>query len=177
MNVKLKKSSGQRKLIFKKKEWDKLQKFCTGGYPKEVCGLLLGKLGNELRSENKVIRVEFLKNVLDSKYPAKRLKELIKTNAAFKQMRGHGKREFMIDPEKHYQKVFRAERKGLDLIGIFHSHPDCPAKPSIIDRSQPFLTGWSSLIMSIYKNKFKEAKSWFRKIENSAFQEEKIVVE
>ena len=60
-----------RELFFEKKEWEKLREVCEEGYPREVCGLLFGKPG-----ENKVLRVEALENILQEKH-AKRLKELV----------------------------------------------------------------------------------------------------
>ncbi len=39
---------------------------------------------------------------------------------------------FEIDPETIFRAFNEAEHRGLDLIGLFHSHP-APATPSSID--------------------------------------------
>lgn len=166
-------------LIFEKKEWMKLQEICVRGYPKEVCGLLFGRSGNGEESENRVVKVQLLENILNGRHP-ERMDELIRMNAISlnkERALSGGNYEFMIDPQEHYKKITEAERKGLDQIGLFHSHPDHPAVPSATDASQPFLAGWSNVIVAIHQGKFKEAQSWFREKENSAFQKEKILVE
>lgn len=168
-----------RKLIFDKKEWGKLQKVCEEGYPKEVCGLILGKVDISSDSQKKVARIECLENILNGKHP-QRLAELVRAEAISiskeRAVQG-GNFEFVIDPQEHYEKVLKAQSEGLDQIGIFHSHPDHPAMPSATDASQPFLAGWSNIIVAVHKGKFKEARSWFREIEDSTFQEENIFVE
>ena len=39
---------------------------------------------------------------------------------------------FEIDPEKFASAFFEAEKEGLELVGLFHSHP-APVTPSSID--------------------------------------------
>ena len=170
-------------LVFDKGEWKKLKSVCEKGYPKEVCGLLLGESQNphgiEKKPGEKISRIEVLENILNGKH-SKRVEELLKRGTisidSERALKG-GYFEFYIDPQEHYQKLSRALARGLDQIGVFHSHPDHPAIPSTTDASQPFLAGWSNLIVAVRKGKFKEARSWFRATENSSFQEQKILLE
>ena len=73
--------------------------------PIEACAMLFGKMSH---AEAVVKKVNFTPNKLQS--PAK----------------------FEIDPEKIAAAFTEAEKKGLEFIGLFHSHP-APAIPSSID--------------------------------------------
>lgn len=53
---------------------------------------------------------------------------------------------FEIDPETFASAFTEADKKGLDFIGLFHSHP-APAKPSLIDLK--YMKLWSSAIWLI----------------------------
>src|SRR3989338_8357507 len=162
-----------RKLVFEKKEWEKLKKVCEEGYPKEVCGLLFS------RSGSKVERIETLTNILTGAH-RKRLEALIQVGAVSlnkERASKEGDFEFVIDPSEQNKVILLAAKEGFDQIGLFHSHPDHPAIPSPTDVSQPFLSGWSNIVVSVDKGKFKEARSWYRQSEDAAFQEEKILVE
>jgi proteasome lid subunit RPN8/RPN11 len=73
--------------------------------PIEACALLFGKMSSD---EAVVAKIELATNKLQS--PVK----------------------FQIDPEKVVAAFTEAEKKGLEFIGLFHSHP-APAAPSSID--------------------------------------------
>ena len=49
---------------------------------------------------------------------------------------------FLITPEDYLKAELKADSLGLSLIGVFHSHPDCPNVPSDYDRewAQPFFS-------------------------------------
>ena len=57
----------------------------------------------------------------------------------------------------------RAERhalsRGLDLLGIYHSHPLHPAIPSEHDRSQA-MPWFSYIILSVEENAIVDLTSW-----------------
>ena len=61
------------------------------------------------------------------------------------------------------------------LIGVFHSHPDHPNKPSEFDMewAQPF---FSYIITSVDTGKAIESKSWRLLDDRSRFEEEKIKI-
>ena len=169
---------GMRTLFFNISEWNRLQKICEQGYPKETCGLLFGRSDGSEGTSKRIVKAELLANILNGNH-SDRLEELMRAGAismSRERIKGGGFLEFVIDPVEHYQKVSIAQKEGLDQIGIFHSHPDHPALPSGTDSSQPFLAGWSNVIVAVHLGKFREARSWFRETENSDFQEEKILV-
>src|SRR5262245_30129455 len=41
---------------------------------------------------------------------------------------------YLITPQDMLRGENAAARRGLDVVGIFHSHPDHPAEPSLMDR-------------------------------------------
>ena len=73
--------------------------------PVEACAMLFGKLSH---AEAVVEKVVFTPNRLQSQF------------------------KFEIDPEKVAAAFTEAEEKGLEFVGLFHSHP-APAVPSSID--------------------------------------------
>ena len=45
----------------------------------------------------------------------------------------HSSVEFEADPWHVVQAHVSAEKYGLDVVGVFHSHPSCPPAPSTMD--------------------------------------------
>ena len=83
---------------------------------------------------------------------------------------------FLISPEDYLQAELTADRMGLSLIGVFHSHPDHPNQPSEYDRewAQPF---FSYIITTVREGKATESRSWRLLEDRSKFEEEIISVE
>ncbi len=89
----------------------------------------------------------------------------------------------MEESEKHNRvlivpkDVLRAERyareKKLDVIGYYHSHPDCAAVPSQFDLDHA-LPVWSYIIVSVEKGKAADVRSWEMENDRSKFNEEEI---
>lgn len=71
----------------------------------EICGLLLGNVEGDV---GVVEEIRFGKNIKSSTV------------------------EFEIDPTDLYEVLTYAEKKGLEVVGMFHSHP-ASAKPSKLD--------------------------------------------
>ena len=80
---------------------------------------------------------------------------------------------YLITPEDYLKAELEADRLGLNLIGVFHSHPDHPNRPSEFDRdwAQPF---FSYIITSVDSGKAVESRSWRLLEDRSQFVEEKI---
>jgi proteasome lid subunit RPN8/RPN11 len=80
---------------------------------------------------------------------------------------------FEISAKAYLQAERFAEEECMSLLGVYHSHPDHPAVPSVKDRenAQPY---FSYVILSIWNKKFGGVRSW-RLTENRAqFEEEAI---
>jgi proteasome lid subunit RPN8/RPN11 len=66
-----------------------------------------------------------------------------------------------------------AESKGLEVVGVFHSHPDHPARPSDTDREWA-LPWYSYVITSVESGEAQRTSSWRLKEDRSGFQKERI---
>ena len=80
---------------------------------------------------------------------------------------------YMITPQDMLHGENEAARRGVDVVGIFHSHPDHPAEPSVMDRdwALPF---FSYIITSVQKAQAVVSRSWLLREDRSAFDEETI---
>jgi len=80
---------------------------------------------------------------------------------------------YLITPEDYLKAELTADRLGLSLIGVFHSHPDHPNRPSEFDRewAQPY---FSYIITSVQSGKALESRSWRLAEDRSQFIEERI---
>lgn len=83
------------------------------------------------------------------------------------------KNRVLISPKD----VLRAERyareRKLDVVGYYHSHPDCAAVPSQYDLDHA-LPVWSYIIVSVLQGKAADVCSWEMENDRSKFNEEEI---
>lgn len=84
------------------------------------------------------------------------------------------RRRFVIDPLDYLQAERKVERNGMDLLGVFHSHPDHPATPSEYDlrSAQPF---FSYVIASVNKGVLGEIRSF--RLNEDHFESEQVIIE
>ena len=82
---------------------------------------------------------------------------------------------FLITPEEYLKAELTADKLGLSLIGVFHSHPDCPNIPSEYDRewAQPF---FSYVITRVDEGKAVNSRSWRLIEDRSKYEEEEIKI-
>ncbi|MCR4320525.1 MAG: M67 family metallopeptidase [Candidatus Brocadiaceae bacterium] len=116
-------------------------------YPYECCGLLIGTD----TSEKKVVEVRPVQN-----------KNAERTHDRYEI---EGKEFVKIDKE--------ASKKGLQIIGIYHSHPDHPAIPSAYDTEHAW-AGYSYMIAAVEKGEAIDIRSWLFNEEKKQFEEEEI---
>ena len=119
-------------------------------YPFECCGFILGHF-----IDKKSIGTEYIA-VPNTKEENK-------------------KRRFLIDPMAYQDAEDLADKKGLSIISIVHSHPDHPDKPSEFDRNHAW-PGFSYIIMSIKKGVSAGYRSWKLDQDRTKFIEEKITI-
>lgn len=83
---------------------------------------------------------------------------------------------FLITPEDYLKAELKADGLGLSLIGVFHSHPDCPNVPSEYDRewAQPF---FSYIITRVDEGKAVNSRSWRLVEDRSKYEEEEIKIQ
>ena len=80
------------------------------------------------------------------------------------------KRRFVISPKDYMKGEQFAEENNVQLLGIYHSHPNHPAVPSEHDRvaAQPF---FSYVIISVQNGIVDHTRSWVLN-DNFQFEEE-----
>jgi proteasome lid subunit RPN8/RPN11 len=123
-------------------------------YPNECCGVMIGRdVSNTDRSVSRIVE---------------RLQPL--TNSFEKEEQYH---RFRLDPLEYIQVEKTAGAEGKLVLGFYHSHPDCPARPSEYDRQH----GWpfySYVIVSILKRQPADMTSWLLDETTEQFGQEEI---
>ncbi|MDR2772321.1 MAG: M67 family metallopeptidase [Elusimicrobiota bacterium] len=104
-------------------------------YPYECCGALIGVLDGDVRDVKEILPIGN-----ERKGEAQR-------------------RRFLITAEELAKVEIKIAKKGLDILGFYHSHPDHPSRPSKYDEdfALPF---YSYAIISVEKGKPTELTSW-----------------
>ena len=103
-------------------------------YPKECCGVLLGQLAED------VVRV----------------KKVVQARNANVERAGD---RYEIPAEDMLRADALARLRHWDIVGIWHTHPDHPARPSITDRALAW-DGWSYLILAVNAQGVQAIRSW-----------------
>ena len=136
-------------------------------YPHECCGLLLGKRNQEYKTLVEVVATE-------NTWSAQAITSFqeIDTNL---DLGTNKSSHYTIAPEVMLRIQKQARDRQLDIIGIYHSHPDHPAIPSEFDRVCAWQT-YSYMIVSVPQGKADELLGWSLD-NNHHFQPEEIVVE
>ena len=82
---------------------------------------------------------------------------------------------YLITPEDYMKAEMKAAELGVVLIGVFHSHPDCPNIPSEYDRewAQPF---FSYIITRVDEGRAVSHRSWKLTEDRTKYDEEEITV-
>lgn len=103
-------------------------------YPNECCGLLVG-----LRQDS-AWQVEYAR-------PARNLNQ------------DRPRERYLLDPDDFMRADREARNRGLDIVGVYHSHPDHPARPSETDRENAW-AALAYLIVGVCRGKTEEMKAW-----------------
>ena len=83
------------------------------------------------------------------------------------------KNRYLIHPLTYRDVERDADARGIQVLGIYHSHPDVAARPSQYDLEWA-LPSLSYLIISVVKGKAVESNSWRLRDDRSAFDQEAI---
>ncbi len=88
---------------------------------------------------------------------------------------GDQRRRFEISPLDYIKAEQYALANDIQLLGIYHSHPNHPAIASEHDlaKAMPF---FSYVIVSVTENSVKETKSWKLAENEFVFQEELVLI-
>lgn len=126
-------------------------------YPEECCGLLVGQSAATSKSgERQVVSCVPAENTWNAAAVAavgslSRAPEL--EAAQTKDSR------YWIDPQLMVRVQRDARAQNLDIIGVYHSHPDHAAVPSECDRTLAWQE-YSYIIVSVTQGKATDVRSW-----------------
>ena len=144
--------------------WD-IRAHAESTYTDECCGLLLGKLSQDSKTLVEVIATE---NVWSAE-AAENFPNIEAASDVSYTQRSH----YAIAPEIMLIAQKSARDRQLNIIGIYHSHPDHPAIPSECDRVYAWYE-YSYIIVSVHQGKASGLKSW--SLDNDhQFQPEEII--
>lgn len=133
------------KLIIREKALTHIESHAQAEYPNECCGFLYG--------------VDTDERMIEHALEAKNSKE------------GDKRRSFEISPLDYLKAEKYAIENDLQLLGIYHSHPNHPAKPSEHDRVQA-VEFFSYIITSVADDKINTTTSWRLNEQKQFIQEE-----
>jgi proteasome lid subunit RPN8/RPN11 len=133
-------------------------------YPNECCGMLLGRADGAAKEVFETVPLKNLR--LDSA----RAQELLPLADPGRESE---KNRFLIDPLEQLRVEREARKRGLDVVGYYHSHPDHPARPSIYDRDHAW-PWYSYLILSVEQGKAADLTSWVLSEDRSHFDPEAL---
>ncbi len=133
-----------------KDAWRTVVGHAEAAYPNECCGALLGVCENG----------------------AKLVKEAVELENAFT---GSRRNRYEVRPEDLLRADRAARDRGLDLIGIYHSHPDCDAYFSATDlkNSCPW---YSFVVVSVRGGKVDHVRSFLPNPEQTAAEAEDVEI-
>jgi len=117
-------------------------------YPEECCGALVGQ-------SNGGGKFVFLTRRFENRNPDSR------------------ERRYFVGPDAYREADAWARAHGLEVVGIYHSHPDHPARPSEYDREHAW-PWYSYLILSVEQGNPKDMTSWVLTDERDRFDPEEL---
>ena len=120
-------------------------------YPNECCGLMIGTLQDD--GGNKIVHA-------------------FRTCRNLNQERARDR--YDMDPLDMLRVEREFENSSWEIIGIYHSHPDHPSRPSQTDTDRAFPI-YSYVIVSVRNGTVASAQSWALNEEEKKFYEEPLV--
>jgi proteasome lid subunit RPN8/RPN11 len=125
---------------------DRIHRHLESGYPNEACGVMLGRDGV--------------------------VTEIV---SADNQRTDSARNRYLIDPLVYLKIEREADKRGLQVVGIYHSHPDVAARPSQFDLDHAW-PDFSYLIVSVVKGKAVESNSWRLRDDRSRFDQDLVEI-
>jgi proteasome lid subunit RPN8/RPN11 len=129
--------------------WEAMVSHARQTYPNECCGAMLGSIDGG----GKMVRAALpLENAFD----------------------GAQATRYELRPQDLLAADKAAHERQMDLIGIYHSHPDCDAYFSKTDL-QNSCPWYSFVVLSIQKGEFHHANSWLPDPEQTEAVREELI--
>ncbi|AFC24752.1 Mov34/MPN/PAD-1 family protein [Saprospira grandis] len=101
------------------------------------------------------------------------LRHVLLAEAVINSKEGDQRRRFEISPLDYMKAERKALELGLNLLGIYHSHPNHPAIPSIHDLKQA-VPYFSYIILSVQEGQAAELTSWRLNEARGEFEAEEV---
>lgn len=117
-------------------------------YPAECCGVLAGHAGE--------------------------VKEVLRLVPATNR-RTDDPHRYLISPDDLRSVETRLRSSGEDILGCYHSHPDHPAAPSVVDTEQAW-PWYSYIIVRVDQGRAAELTSWVLDDDRSTMHQESLDV-
>lgn len=130
---------------------DQIFRHGESAYPEEGAGLLLGVVDGE---HKRVTVILPLSNARED---------------------GARRNRYLLTAQDYMNAEQEALRRGLDVLGVFHSHPDHPNRPSEFDREWA-MPWFSYVITSVNSGRAAGSRSWLLSEDRQSFVEERIAV-
>jgi len=131
---------------------DTIRQHGADAYPEEGCGFLLGSVTDD--GENRGTDV----------YPVANRTHADRT------------RRYELTADDYRAADEAARDQGLDVVGVYHSHPDHPARPSETDLEKAPFPGYSYVIVSVHDGTPHEVTAWTLAPDRSEFHREDVDV-
>ena len=132
--------------------FDQIHTHGEQAYPGEGAGFLLGNANTDLRVVTALVTLP---------------------NAREESARHN---RYLLTPQDMLGSEKEADKLGLDVIGVFHSHPDHPNQPSEFDRDWA-MPWFSYIITSVNNGQAVASRSWRLTDDRLAFLEEIIQID
>jgi len=128
--------------------WASMVAHAQRAYPNECCGAMLGSTGDGVKLVREALPLE---NAFEGAQAAR----------------------YELRPEDLLAADRAARERRMELIGIYHSHPDCDAYFSRTDlkNSCPW---YSFVVLSIRNGEFHHANSWLPNVEQTEAAKEEL---
>ena len=129
--------------------WQTMVDHAQSTFPDECCGVMIGSIDGD----NKLITAAI---ALENSY------------------KGAQEDRYEIRPEDLLAADKNARAQGLDLIGIFHSHPDCDAyfSKTDLENSCPW---YSFVVLSVKGGRFDHANSFLPNADQTVAEKEELI--
>jgi proteasome lid subunit RPN8/RPN11 len=129
--------------------WREMVAHARATYPNECCGAMLGRVDGDAKEVLVAMKLE---------------NSSVGSQAA----------RYELRPADLLAADKEARRQGMDLVGIYHSHPDCDAyfSKTDLENSCPW---YSFIVLSIQKGEFDHANSWLPNAEQTKAEKEELI--
>ena len=128
-----------------------LKGWVESGYPREACGLLVGRPGRG----------------------GSRITTVLGAVEARNQNEERARDRFELHPLDHLETDRAARDEGLEVGGVWHFHIDAPARPSTRDRDDAW-SGPCYVILSVRRDRAVELRSWRRSARDPELLPERV---